>query len=414
MANKYTISYKGKIVDATPGGRWLGNSTNMRDGDFHFITTAVNFGTSANGSTYNLAGGDPRGGLFVQQSSMDFPYNQTTPGGRNSHLSSSGGARIVDPKVNWVDGGHSQASDIVASPSGANANNSIPQGVQKQGNANHWIQKINNTGNLTNIFELGNIFDPIQWGDPNNPFHPLDTAAWMGLSNSATASSAACGRNTLRVGRPEHPRFAFTNLGGATDLPVPNMELSASALLDIFCLTNTYDDGGKININTAPGPVLAALAGGISLKSDPAKVGTEVNATMVAAFTNGVMKFRQTYPFFSPSQLPFISTNYGTNGWTNSWSSNTVFSTNGGLKGITEISDQGMEEWFSRIYGLSSVESHNFRVYVYAQMVSSNNVPYGRIMRKYYHVFTEQTADGAGTAFSGAGYSMVPERESEY
>jgi len=416
-ANKYTISYKGKIVDATPGGRWLGNATNMKVGDFHFITTAVNFGSSANGSQYNLAAGDPRGGLFVQQPSMDFSYNYTTPGGRNSRLSANGGAKIVDPKVNWVDGGHSlgdSGADIVTPPTSANANKSIAEGPQKQGNPNHWVQKVNNTGSFTNIFELGNIFDPIQWGDPQNPFNPLDTAAWMGLSNSATPFNGACGRNTLRVGRPEHPRFAFTNLGGATDLPVPNMELSASALLDIFCLTNTYDDGGKINLNTAPGPVLAALAGGITLKSDPAKAGSEVNATMVSAFTNGVIKFRQTYPFFSPSQLSFISTNYGTNGWTNTWSSSTVFSTNGGLKGITEISDQGMEEWFSKIYGLSSVESHNFRVYVYAQMVNSNNIPYGRIMRKYYHLFAEQTAETPGTAFSGAGYSMVPERESEY
>ena len=417
--NKYTISYSNKIIDATPAGRWLGSSTNMRVGDFHFITTAVNFGTTANGSTYNLAGGDPRGGLFIQQPMMDMPYNQTTPGGRNSHASSSGGARIVDPKVNWVDGGHSlgnSGSDIATSPTSAAANNSITQGLVKQGNTNHWIQKFNDSGTLTNVMELGNIFDPIQWGDPNNPFHPLDTAAWMGLSNSATAFSGACGRNTLRIARPEHSRFAFTNLGGATGLPIPNMGQSAAALLDIFCTTNSIDDGGKININTASGPVLAALAGGISLKSDLAKVGAEVNTTMVAAFTNGVIKFRQTYPFYSTSQLPFISTNYGSANWTNTWNASAVFSTNTGcgLKGITELNDQGMEEWFSKVYGLSTVQSRNFRIYVYAQMVNSNNVPYGRIMRKYYHLYTEQTAEGPNDVFNDAGYSMVPERESEY
>jgi len=417
--NKYIISYSNNLIDATPGGRWLGSSTNMRVGDFHFITTAVNFGTTANGSTYNLAGGDPRGGLFIQQPMMDMPYNQTTPGGRNSHMSSSGGARIVDPKVNWVDGGHSSAADITTSPSTPNANNSIPQGLQKQGNPNHWIQKINTStnGTLTNVMELGNIFDPIQWGDPNNPFHPLDTAAWMGLSNSATAFNGACGRNTLRIGRPEHPRFAFTNLGTATDLPIPNMGQSAAAFLDIFCLTtNGINDGGRINLNTAPAAVLAALAGGITLKADSAKSGTEVNATMVTAFTNGVMKFRQTYPFYSTSQLPFISANYGSANWTNTWNASTVFSTNTacGLKGITEINDQGMEEWFSKIYGLSSVQSRNFRIYVYAQMVNSNNVPYGRIMRKYYHLYAEPTADDPDHGYNDAGYSMVPERESEY
>ena len=73
-----------------------------------------------------------------------------------------------------------------------------------------------------------------------------------------------------------------------------------------------------------------------------------------------------------------------------------------------------MEEWFSKIYGLSTVQSRNFRVYVYAQMVNSNNIPYGRIMRKYYHVYAEQTAEKPTDAYTNSGYSMVPERESEY
>ena len=73
-----------------------------------------------------------------------------------------------------------------------------------------------------------------------------------------------------------------------------------------------------------------------------------------------------------------------------------------------------MEEWFSKIYGLSSVQCRNFRVYVYAQMVNSNNIPCGRIMRKYYHIFLEQSKDALDDDYNKAGYSMVPERESEY
>ena len=414
-SNKYTISYSNKVIDATPAGRVTPKSTNLLVSSSTVFANAVNFGTSDDlGSTFNLAAGDPRGGLFIQKPAMDFELKETTPGGRNSHIpTSSGGARIVDPKINWPDGGHSSSADTVSAPT-----STTPlQGPQKQGNTNHWLQKINNSGSMTNIMELGNIFDPIQWGDPNNPFHPRDTAAWMGLSNSATPFSGACGRTTLRIGRPEHQRFAFTNLGAASDLPVPNMGQSAAALLDIFCTTNAADDGGKININTAPRHVLAALAGGITLTNDLAKVGSEIPTNMVTAFTNGVVKFREAYPFYSPSQLAFISSNYATtNGWTNDWNRSAVFSTNTGcgLTGITDLNDQGMEEWFSKIYGLSSVQSRNFRVYVYAQMVNSNNVPYGRIMRKYYHVFAEQSAETPGDAYSKAGYSFTPERESEY
>jgi hypothetical protein len=404
--NKYTISYSNKIIDATPGGRWLGFSTNMQVGAFHFITTAVNFGTTANGSTYNLASGDPRGGLFIQKPMMDMPYTQTTPGGRNSHLSSSGGARIVDPQVNWVDGGHSSTLDIATSPTSPSANNSIPQGLQKSGNPNHWIQKINNSGNLTNIMELGNIFDPIQWGNPINPFHPLDTAAWMELNATATNFDGACGRNSLRIGRAEHQRFAFTNYSSSSSA-IPNMGLSAAALLDIFCITNNFDTGGRVNLNTAPAPVLRALALGINLKSDLAlKAGSGVNNnypvpnSMAEAFAQGVMRFRAKYPFLTPSHLAFIGTDPS---WPNTttWPSNSVFgNTNiitltnipGSLAssaniGVSEWNDQAAEEWFSKIYQLSTVQSFNYRVYVVAQLVGTNLMPKGAMARKYYHLY---------------------------
>jgi hypothetical protein len=423
--NKYTISYSNKIIDATPGGRWLGFSTNMRVGDFHFITTAVNFGTTANGSTYNLAGGDPRGGLFIQQPMMDMPYNQTTPGGRNSHMSSSGGARIVDPKVNWVDGGHSSAADIATSPSTPNANNSIPQGLVKQGNTNHWIQKVNDTGNLTNIMELGNIFDPIQWGNPNNPFHPLDTAVWMELNATATNFNGAGGRNSLRIGRPEHQKFAFTNIyNSPNDISIPNMGMSSAALLDLFCISNGTSvsggpyslGGGKINLNTAPAPVLRALAGGILLTSDPAQLPASYTMppAMAEAFAQGVMRFRSKYPFLTPSHLSFIGTDPS---WpnTNNWPTNSVFgNTNtialsaapGNTLGstarisLTEWNDQAAEEWFSKIYALSSCQSHNYRIYVVAQLVATNSSgqtnAIGPLVKKYYQIYAR---NGSSAAF---------------
>ena len=35
-------------------------------------------------------------------------------------------------------------------------------------------------------------------------------------------------------------------------------------------------------------------------------------------------------------------------------------------------------------------------------------------MKKYYHVYAEQTAEAYDDNYDDAGYSMVPERESEY
>ena len=408
--SRYFVAWNGVYYDAALGGirRNSGNLTLGNPANRANLPSFI-YATSA-GAFTNPAVGDPRATIYLSQVQDFNAYvGNATFGGRNVRAGSvSATMEYYEVTPNrWPDGGHSSpkgsspTSDSQIPTSFAPINTNLPPG------------RISNKGSLSNICELGGVFDPIQWGDPSLG---VWQGKWTNLSISASKNNTFGGGTSLRIGRPEHPCFAFTNLGSATDLPIPNMGQSAAALLDIFCTTNAIDDGGKININTASGPVLAALAGGISLKSDLAKVGAEINTTMVAAFTNGVMKFRQTYPFYSTSQLPFISTNYGSANWTNAWQASTVFSTNTGcgLNGISELNDQGMEEWFSKIYGLSTVQSRNFRIYVYAQMVNSNNVPYGRIMRKYYHLYTEQTAEGPNDIYNDAGYSMIPERESEY
>jgi hypothetical protein len=259
--------------------------------------------------------------------------------------------------------------------------------------------KISNTGSYSNITELGNIFDPMQWMKtittlPQWVNYDVDTAS--------AAHSMYGGGQTLRIGRPEHSRFTFTNLvtGGN---PVPRLGTSAAGLLDLFCATNVYNWAGKININTAPPPVLAALAGGISLTKDPNKVGSPVNANMINQFTNGVMRFRNMYPFITPSQLAFISANYGTTGWTNSsvWTQNAIFGTNalgGGLAGVTSINDESREEWFSKIYNLTCVQSFNYRIYVVAQLTDTKGNPKGAMMRKYYQLHLRYNAPNGATA----------------
>jgi hypothetical protein len=254
--------------------------------------------------------------------------------------------------------------------------------------------------------ELGNIFDPIQWGDANNPFHPRDTAAWMGLSNSATPFSGACGRTSLRIGRPEHQRFAWTNVSGQAQ---PNMQASAVALLDIFCadtstdpnLSGRFDDGNQININTAPPRVLRALAAGVILNSDQAMKPSNnysIPTNAINAFVTGVTNFRAKYPFYSASQLAFIGTDAA---WpnTNTWPAGAVFSTNvvQGNSSNFEWNDVAAEEWFSKIYALSKVQTRNYRIYVQAQLIrtrgTNTNVSalsFGSIARRYYDVLNQQ------------------------
>jgi hypothetical protein len=291
--------------------------------------------------------------------------------------------------------------------------------------------KISNSGSYTNILELGNIFDPIQWSPPANS--AVTNYANCDINTSANSvwskNSLYGGGSTLRIGRPEHSLFAFTNLG--TGNPIPNMGMSAAALLDLFSITNGTSvstgtgnlGGGKINLNTAPAPVLAALAGDIALSRDPNKAGSEVSTNMIKAFTNGVMNFRNLYPFLSPSQLLFISVNYGSTNWTNSslWNSAAVFSMNQGLAGITRLNDEGREEWFSKIYALSSCQSHNFRIYVVGQLVATNKSgqtnAIGPLVKKYYQVYFQNGSsvsqpskwNGTNTTYTGNNiYTWTP------
>ena len=268
------------------------------------------------------------------------------------------------------------------------------------------LQKLNNTGTFSNIFELGNIFDPVQWSFSSGvkPGGSIPASA----VDTGTAKRRG-GGNTLRIGRPEHPRFAFTNLGGT--YPVPNMGQSAAALLDIFSVSDSYDNGGRINLNTAPAPVLRALAGGVILTNDS---GMKPSSTlpipeiMTEAFAQGVMRFRAVNPFLTCSQLAFITTDYGitnptTSHWTNTWPTNAVFgNTNASIPltnapgntlgttasmGVSEWNDQASEEWFSKIYNLSTVQSWNYRTYVVAQLVNTNGLPTGPSMRKYSLIY---------------------------
>ena len=270
---------------------------------------------------------------------------------------------------------------------------------------------------MTNIFELGRIFDPMQWQTALPESSPPTN-----ILTSTLPDYQQGGGNTLRIGRAEHQRFAWTKPSTtASDPSMPNMQKSAAALLDLFCLSNQFDEGGKINLNTAPAPVLRALAGGIYLRSDPALLTNgspagnnfSIPPAMVEAFAQGVMRFRAKYPFYSPSQLSFIGTDPT---WpnTNTWPNNAVFGntntislvtnsvntlTNTSL-GITEWNDQAAEEWFAKIFKLSTVYSRNFRVYVIAQKATTNSsgvsIGIGPVVHKYYNLLIRENGPDAG------------------
>jgi hypothetical protein len=324
--------------------------------------------------------------------------------------------------ANWPDGTNTSNNSLPTSGTNYTAAQTPSLGIFSIPNPAPC--KISNFGSYTNICELGNIFDPIQWAPPST------TTSYANCNIPAgttwTNNNLYGGGSTLRIGRPEHSRFAWTNPSStASDPSIPNMQMSAAALLDLFCLSNQFDEGGKINLNTAPAPVLRALAGGIYLRSDPALLAAGTNAgganfcvppAMAEAFAQGVMRFRAKYPFYSPSQLAFIGTEPS---WPDpsTWPSGAVFGSKDSMllnlsapgnssgasatMGVTAWNDQATEEWFAKIFKLSTVYSRNFRVYVIAQKATNSSgafIGVGPVVRKYYNVLIRQNGEGAADA----------------
>jgi hypothetical protein len=53
-----------------------------------------------------------------------------------------------------------------------------------------------------------------------------------------------------------------------------------------------------------------------------------------------------------------------------------------------------MEEWFSKIYNLTTVQSFNYRIYVMAQLTDTNGAPKGAPLKKYYQVHLRNNTPG--------------------
>ena len=429
--SRYFVAWNGVYCDAALGGlrRNSGNLTLGTPANRANLPSFIY--ATPTGAFTNPAVGDPRATIYLSQVQDFNAYvGNATFGGRNVRAGTVAANKEyyeVTPN-NWPDGGHS-------SPKGASptSDNQIPTSFSPI-NTNLPPGRISNKGSLSNIYELGGVFDPIQWGDPSLG---VWQGKWTNLSMSGVSNNTYGGGTSLRIGRAEHPPFSWTNLTGAT-VATPNMMMASAALLDLFCTTNQFDESGQINLNTASAPVLRALGGRIYLRSDPAllsnstTVGTNYSTppAMVEAFAQGVMRFRAKYPFYSPSQLSFIGT--ATN-WpnTNNWPTNAVFGNTNSIylanapgntfgtstsMSITEWNDQAAEEWFSKVLKLSTTYSRNFRVYVIAQRATNQggtNIGVGPVVRKYYNVITAQKRD-AETDVPPASSSTFNMFESSY
>jgi len=400
--SRYWTAWNGRYMDAVLGGVYRLYSTNtnssglvLNQPENRAHLPSFVFRNATNGTVTRNAAGDPRAAIYLSGNLEPNDYDKNSSfGGRNRRtgLTTTNQPWYEVRPSTWPDGGH---DSLPGNPAGSDA--TLPTAVAPVVTSNIPPGRISNAGFFSNVVELGAIFDPMQWADPS--LGASREGKFVHLSTNGVATNAYGGGNTLRIGRAEHPRFAWTNPVGGTNPAQPNMQQSAAALLDLFTVAqdSRIDEGGKININTAPPAVLRALAAGVVLTNDPNQVPASfsVPTQAVDAFVTGVTNFRAKYPFYSPSQLAFIGTDPG---WpnTNSWPAGAVFGTTNfgtGSALVTAWNDAAAEEWFSRIYGLSKTFGRHFRIYVVAQMLSTNTnsageyLPRGTPARKYYQVY---------------------------
>ena len=306
---------------------------------------------------------------------------------------------------------------------------------------------LSDRGRYYSATELGRIYDPVMFMPTFDPSSGLDSARLRGVGEPVDklgympASGAPWplvqignvsslyfgGGNTLRIGRPEHPKFDQPAKHSLAEMPGTH----AARLLDLFHAgksrsgDQTLREGsqirieGQVNINTATRDSLRALAGGF-LSMDPRllkRTSDIFDGRMAPAIeplsnlsaptaTKEADKIADAIiggrPYATPSELACAAGGDNKQIFGNQF----VYPYTPVDKPYSsqlQWSDSAAEEVFGRVYEASTVRSRNFRVWVIGQAISqtiaTNTTPMViSEVRKVFTVFAdpgERKIDGA-------------------
>ncbi|MES2657345.1 MAG: hypothetical protein V4689_01945 [Verrucomicrobiota bacterium] len=274
------------------------------------------------------------------------------------------------------------------------------------------ITYLSNRERYFSATELGRIYDPVMWlptfdpnakptldsaalrGDGNASFSagnmPVAGTSWPLVQVGNASNKHFGGGSTLRIGRPEHPKFNLSATGSVDHVPAEMPGTHAARLLDLFHAGKSRSEDaagregevvrieGHVNINTASREALRSMAAGL-LVMDPKlskRTSTTFDGRMAPAIAtlstlstptttneadiiaDAIIKER---PYNSPSELACVRDE----------DDKPVFG-NPDLypeKASIQWTDAAAEEVFGRVYEASTVRSRNFRVWVVGQAV---------------------------------------------
>lgn len=247
--------------------------------------------------------------------------------------------------------------------------------------------RISNRGRFFSITELGHAYDPVMWrvravnATLNNA-----GVSWGDVTSTSVSSTDHGGGNTLRIGRPEHPRFDVAGTRASHLMDLFHVGISRSDLA-AEREGNTVNVEGQINLNTASKTALRQLVAG-RLRQDPQMrefasnthtQGTSrfpaVNAltnppdcTRIAnAIADAIIRLR---PFAAVSEAAHARDPVAV-GQPEVFGNPKLFSEYATADYPSlQWTDAAAEETFARVFDASTVRSRNFRVWLVGQAVS--------------------------------------------
>ncbi len=445
----YRMRWNGVMADQSRGGV-------HRNDSFLRYPSAAKEGRHVNrltvpGHSYNRGGtfinnmGDPRMSsyLLAPQDANSYPQNYS-PNRRNiregSIYTNATRHNLIYGRVlpsEWPDGGHdspfgsanmyglfgttltSFSDDHRIEPDDPRFFNQLPDLTR---GAEEAPARLSNRGRFYSVAELGRTYDPVMWRVRAATTAANSNAAgnpWGDVLASSTSSTDHGGGNTLRIGRPEHPRF---DVAGQR----------ASQLLDLFHtgLSRSDDEGereglleeikGHVNLNTASREALRMLIAG-RLRQDP-----EIRNFLGDTHTQGTSRFPAVEAVSPEPDHTLVADRIadaiirsrpyaGTGELANTREfDGAVFTPVFGNPGLfpeysgsgypkLQWTDSAAEEIFAQTHAASTVRSRNFRVWIIGQVVGPTAAMTDRTevlseVRRVFTVFAdpgERNADGS-------------------
>lgn len=445
MWNDIEVDRSDKLVRGNSEAVELTYITNFKKQSGKANIPGHSYGIYNTNNNYKNNMGDSRQALYLRSaaypvSDNSYPGN-VSPNRRNIRnvtiYKNTQGQTAVYGRVmpsEWPDGGHdtpvsglSTTSQQVDNYDPADPAKFPPVMNAREGEAPTFIS---NRGLFFSATELGRVFDPVMY-TPTYPNSndtsrlltgqmPAGQVSWPSVEVNSPADIHYGGGNTLRIGRPEHPRFARPSKHQPADMPGDH----AARLLDLFHAGKSRSadaserEGalvrieGHVNINTATHDALRAMAGG-PLTMDPVlrkrtsdlhssatmappvtplTVSTPTISKEADVIADAVIRGR---PYASPAELASVLDSAG----------RLVFGNRDLLPDGNKVqwSDAAAEEAFARMFESSTVRSRNFRVWVIGQAVApaANASAATEVLaevRKSFDIFVdpgERDADGS-------------------